>query len=94
MAYEPVWSIGVNGVPATAEYAQKMHQEIKSTLSEIFGSQAEEIPVLYGGSVNSENADHLIVQSAIDGLFVGRAAWNADAFDKLIRNAVRTYRQK
>lgn len=94
VAYEPVWSIGVNGVPATAEYAQKMHREIKSTLSEIFGSQAEEIPVLYGGSVNSENADHLIVQSAIDGLFVGRAAWNADAFDKLIRNAVRTYRQK
>ena len=93
VAYEPVWSIGVNGVPATSEYAQRMHMEIKKVLFEIFGNQAEKIPVLYGGSVNPENADQLIVQSAIDGLFVGRSAWNADEFDKLIRSAVYTYKQ-
>lgn len=94
MAYEPVWSIGVNGIPATAEYAQKMHMEIKKALREIFGDNAEQIPVLYGGSVNPENADQLILQPAIDGLFVGRAAWDADAFDKLIRHSIHTYKQK
>ena len=94
VAYEPVWSIGVNGIPATAEYAQKMHMEIKKALREIFGDNAEQIPVLYGGSVNPENADQLILQPAIDGLFVGRAAWDADAFDKLIRHSIHTYKQK
>ena len=93
VAYEPVWSIGVNGIPATAEYAQKMHMEIKKALREIFGDNAEQIPVLYGGSVNPENADQLILQPAIDGLFVGRAAWDAEAFDKLIRHSIHTYKQ-
>lgn len=88
VAYEPVWSIGVNGTPATAEYAEEMHQVIKETLAEIFGKAGETIPVLYGGSVNPGNANQLIVQPSIDGLFVGRAAWQADAFDQLIRDAI------
>mgnify|MGYP000223060953 CR=1 FL=1 len=87
VAYEPVWSIGVNGTPATAGYAEKMHRVIKDTLKEIFPDAGRNIPVLYGGSVNPENADQLIVQPSIDGLFVGRSAWNADNFDKLIRSA-------
>lgn len=91
VAYEPVWSIGVNGTPASPEYAEEKHQVIKSTLLEIFGEKAAEIPVLYGGSVNPQNADKLIVQPSIDGLFTGRSAWNADAFDKLIRSAKKTY---
>lgn len=91
VAYEPVWSIGVNGTPATSDYAEKMHQVIKNCLTEIFGACAEQIPVLYGGSVNPGNADELIVQPSIDGLFVGRAAWDADRFDALIRDAKRTY---
>lgn len=85
VAYEPVWSIGVNGTPASAEYAEKMHKEIKGCLKELFGAAAEEIPVLYGGSVNMENAEELIAQPSIDGLFVGRAAWQADKFNDLIR---------
>lgn len=88
VAYEPVWSIGVNGTPASAEYAQNMHKEIKGTLYEIFGESAEEIPVLYGGSVNPGNARELIIRPSIDGLFVGRSAWDADAFEQLIRDAV------
>ncbi len=91
VAYEPVWSIGVSGVPATAEYAQEIHQLIKDTLIEIFGEAGKEIPVLYGGSVNPGNANQMIVQPAIDGLFVGRAAWDADQFDALIREAKETY---
>ena len=91
VAYEPVWSIGVNGTPASADYAEAMHKEIKTALYEIFGEKSEEIPVLYGGSVNPGNAESLIVQPSIDGLFVGRAAWDADKFDKLIRDAKATY---
>lgn len=91
VAYEPVWSIGVNGIPATADYAETMHQAIKRCLKEIFGDNSAKIPVLYGGSVNPGNADELIVQPSIDGLFTGRSAWQADAFDKLIRQAKLTF---
>jgi L-erythrulose 1-phosphate isomerase len=87
VAYEPVWSIGVNGTPASAEYAQTMHQVIKKCLKELFGEKSTKIPVLYGGSVNLDNADEIIIQPSIDGLFIGRGAWQADAFDKLIRQA-------
>ncbi len=91
VAYEPVWSIGVNGTPASADYAEEMHKEIKKCLIEIFGEAGKEIPVLYGGSVNPGNANDLIVQPSIDGLFTGRAAWQADKFDKLIRDAKATF---
>lgn len=92
VAYEPVWSIGVNGTPASAEYAEEMHQVIKKCLLEIFGETGADIPVLYGGSVNPGNAEELIVQPSIDGLFTGRAAWQADKFNKLIRDAVLAYK--
>lgn len=91
VAYEPVWSIGVNGIPASAEYAEAMHKVIKECLTEIFGDASKDIPVLYGGSVNPGNANELIVKPSIDGLFTGRSAWQADAFDKLIRDAKQTY---
>lgn len=48
----------------------------------------DEIPVLYGGSVNPGNAQELIVQPSIDGLFTGRAAWQADRFNVLIRDSL------
>lgn len=93
VAYEPVWSIGVNGVPATAEYAEEIHKIIKQTLTDIFDESGKEIPVLYGGSVNPENASHLIVQPSVDGLFVGRTAWDADQFNALIRLAKTAYEE-
>lgn len=88
IAYEPVWSIGVNGIPASAEYAETMHQIIKVTLKERFGTDSEMIPVLYGGSVNPGNARQLIKKPSIDGLFVGRSAWQAEAFQNLIGDAI------
>ena len=94
VAYEPVWSIGVGGTPATADYAEKMHKAIKKVLGELYGETAEQIPVLYGGSVNAENAKELIVQESIDGLFVGRAAWDADQFRTLIQNALEAAQKK
>ncbi len=89
VAYEPVWSIGVDGIPASADYAAEMHKEIKSCLREIFGTTAENIPVLYGGSVNPNNAVQLIQQKCIDGLFIGRSAWDAERFDEIIREAIK-----
>ena len=94
VAYEPVWSIGVNGTPASADYAEEMHKVIKATLYEIFGDAADEIPALYGGSVNPGNSCDLIVQPSIDGLFTGRAAWQADKFNTLIRDAIRAHDAK
>lgn len=93
VAYEPVWSIGTAGVPASAEYAEEMHQSIKNTLKELFGEAAVQIPVLYGGSVNRENAAGLIVQPSVDGLFTGRAAWDASQFNKIIRDAKQAYEE-
>ena len=90
VAYEPVWSIGVNGTPASADYAEKMHKVIKGCLAELFGEASADIPVLYGGSVNPGNANELIVQPSIDGLFTGRSAWQADKFNTLIRDAIAT----
>lgn len=91
VAYEPVWSIGVNGIPASADYAEEMHKEIKACLNERFGEKSANIPVVYGGSVNPTNASELIVQPSIDGLFTGRAAWDADKFDALIRQGLEAY---
>lgn len=89
VAYEPVWAIGVNGKPASVEYAEEKHQVIKQCLVELFSEEVGlSIPVLYGGSVNPGNANQLIAQPSIDGLFTGRSAWQADAFDKLIRDAM------
>lgn len=90
IAYEPVWAIGNNGVPASAEYADAKHAVIKQCLCELFGANGRDIPVLYGGSVNPENANKLIVKPHIDGLFVGRSAWDADKFYVLIRDALHT----
>lgn len=93
VAYEPVWAIGVHGKPASVAYAQEKHRVIKECLAEIFGAAGAKVPVLYGGSVNPDNAEALIAQPAVDGLFVGRSAWQAEVFDKLIRAAIESARQ-
>ncbi|MDO4430010.1 MAG: triose-phosphate isomerase [Lonepinella koalarum] len=90
IAYEPVWAIGVNGIPATAEYANEKHVVIKQCLAELFGDDANKIPVLYGGSVNFQNASQLIAQPNIDGLFTGRSAWNAKDFYHLMIDTLKT----
>ncbi|MCW9717179.1 triose-phosphate isomerase [Avibacterium sp. 21-599] len=91
IAYEPVWAIGTSGIPASAEYANNKHQIIKECLIEIFGKPGNDIPILYGGSVNQENASNLIIQPYIDGLFVGRSAWDADQFHSLIQESITAY---
>lgn len=88
IAYEPVWAIGVSGVPASPEYAAEKHRVIRSCLTELFGESGERIPILYGGSVNPENAPRLIPLPNIDGLFIGRSAWDAKRFNGIIRSCL------
>lgn len=85
IAYEPVWAIGVEGIPASPEYAEEIHKEIRDILIEILGEKAKEIPILYGGSVNNDNFSDLIDKDEVNGLFIGRSAWDADNFTKIIK---------
>ncbi|MCI1965041.1 MAG: triose-phosphate isomerase [Oscillospiraceae bacterium] len=95
VAYEPVWAIGVNGVPASKEYANQIHQVIRETLTELFGDEiGGDVPVLYGGSVNPQNAEELICMPEIDGLFIGRSAWDADNFNAIIRKVLPLFEAK
>lgn len=89
VAYEPVWAIGEHGVPATREYAGERHDTIRRTLTELYGEQAgQAVPLLYGGSVNPDNAVGLIRMENIDGLFIGRSAWDARKFNAIIRDVL------
>ncbi len=87
LAYEPVWAIGVHGIPATADYAQSRHAEIVATAEAVMGRR---IPCLYGGSVNPGNCEELVACPHVDGLFIGRSAWNVEGYlDILARCAAR-----
>ena len=86
-AYEPVWAIGVNGIPASADYADARQALIKQFAAEQLGSPPT---VLYGGSVNPANAPELIAQPNIDGLFIGRSAWQPDGYLEVIGKASAT----
>lgn len=88
LAYEPVWAIGT-GLTATPEQAQEVHALIRGLLGEMYDGQfAEEIRILYGGSVKSDNAADLIAQKDIDGLLVGGASLKANDFVEIIKAAV------
>ncbi len=77
LAYEPVWAIGVNGIPASSEYADARQAEIIAVAEDVLGRK---VPCLYGGSVNPENCEELIQCPHIDGLFIGRSAWNVNGY--------------
>ncbi|MCB2202815.1 triose-phosphate isomerase [bacterium] len=92
LAYEPVWAIGVNGTPASPDYVLEKHAVIREVLTTLYPNT--HIPILYGGSVNPKNANALIELENVDGLFVGRAAWDAGAFDQLIRQTLEVWKVK
>jgi len=72
VAYEPVWAIGTGKTASVAD-ASAMHGVIRSTLAGITGGSAD-VPILYGGSVNADNARVLLDGQGIDGLLVGGAS--------------------
>lgn len=77
LAYEPVWAIGVNGIPATSDYADARQAEIIAIAQDVLGRR---IPCLYGGSVNPANCAELITCPHVDGLFIGRSAWDVQGY--------------
>ncbi|WP_413735726.1 triose-phosphate isomerase [Sodalis sp. RH21] len=85
IAYEPIWAIGEQGVPATPEEAQAIHRQLYHALAESYGAEiADRVPLLYGGSVNHDNALTLLALDHVDGLFVGRAAWEGESYRRLL----------
>ncbi len=80
LAYEPVWAIGT-GETASPEQAQEMHAFIRSLIEKVFGSDvAENVSILYGGSVKPENAKEIFSKKDVDGGLIGGASLKADDF--------------
>lgn len=87
IAYEPVWAIGT-GLNASPEQAQEMHKYIRALVREKYGIiSAQEIPILYGGSMKPDNAKGLISQDDIDGGLIGGASLKAEDFIGIIKQS-------
>ncbi|AHH96171.1 triose-phosphate isomerase [Kutzneria albida] len=83
IAYEPVWAIGTGKVATPAD-AQEVCAAIRAALAEKYGQDvADEVRVLYGGSVKSGNISELVKQEDVDGALVGGASLDAEEFAKL-----------
>ena len=89
IAYEPVWAIGT-GHTATPEQAQEVHQHIRQRLASQNADVAEQVRILYGGSVNADNAEALFSMPDIDGGLIGGASLKADSFLSIVQAAVKT----
>lgn len=89
IAYEPVWSIGEGGTAADPAYVATMLIDMRGVLRELYGDRSADLPIVYGGSVNLNNCGLYARLPGVDGLFVGRAAWQADGFVGVLRTALR-----
>jgi triosephosphate isomerase len=83
LAYEPVWAIGT-GKTASTDQAQDVHSYIRKILVTIYGSRAEELRILYGGSVTPENVDSLMACKDVNGALVGGASLKPESFFKIV----------
>ncbi len=86
VAYEPVWAIGT-GLTATPFQAQEMHAAIRAQVAALSSGVAENLRILYGGSVKPQGAAELFAQADIDGGLIGGAALVAEDFLAICRAA-------
>ena len=86
LAYEPVWAIGT-GETASPEQAQEMHAFIRSLIEKVYGEAvADNVSILYGGSVKPANAQEIFSKPDVDGGLIGGAALNADDFFAIVQS--------
>ena len=86
VAYEPVWAIGTGRIPSVADVAD-MHGAIRRQLVDRFGAQGQEIAILYGGSMNGDNAADLLAIPDVDGGLIGGASLTAAKFEPILMAA-------
>lgn len=88
LAYEPVWAIGT-GLTASAGDASAIHTLLRAELQKMIGTKADDIPILYGGSVNADNASTLLAAPEVEGLLVGGASVDASSWLNIAGTVVR-----
>jgi triosephosphate isomerase len=86
VAYEPVWAIGT-GLAADSPTAQQAIALIRETVRSVAGGVADDIRILYGGSVTPDNIAEFMAQADIDGALVGGASLKADTFGAIVEQA-------
>jgi triosephosphate isomerase (TIM) len=86
VAYEPVWAIGTGRIPSTADVEQ-MHGAIRADLESRFGADGTQFRILYGGSMNGDNAASLLAVPNVDGGLIGGASLQVDKFLPIVKAA-------
>lgn len=86
ISYEPIWAIGT-GLAASPDQAQSMHEFIRNRIAGYDADAANRLKILYGGSVNPQNAVQLFVMQDIDGGLIGRCSLSAEEFEGICRAA-------
>lgn len=93
IAYEPVWAIGT-GIPSTGDLANTIIGHIREQVRSMHGAHAaDDIRILYGGSVNRENIDEFVSQPEIDGALVGTASLDPVHFIPIVAKTAEIYRR-
>ena len=87
IAYEPIWAIGT-GKTCDANEANRVIAMIRNVVKDMFGSAADQIRILYGGSVKPETIEEQMSKSDIDGALIGGASLKADSFVKIVTGAM------
>ncbi len=86
IAYEPIWAIGTGLVP-TLDDVSAMHGALRAALTARVGGKADHMRLLYGGSVNGDNAAELLSAGDVDGALVGGASLSAAKFNPIVAAA-------
>ena len=88
IGYEPVWAIGT-GKSATAEIAESRCKFCRDVIANIFGAKAQEIRIVYGGSVKPENIADFLKQENVDGGLIGSASLNPQKYLAMVKAGIK-----